>query len=268
MIILRSLLFNVAFFSWTTVSCLGMLWMLLIPRRRMLEVVRWYMRTIAWLERNIAGIHMEVRGRENLPPHGSYLVAAKHQSAWETMKIHLWFDDPAIVLKRELMWIPVWGWYAAKSHMIPIDRGARGRAIASLVKGGAMMKDEGRPIVIFPQGTRTAPGTWRGYRIGIGVLYENLDLPVIPVALNSGVFWPRRGFIKRPGTVTVEFLPPIAPGLSRAAMMAELEARLEAASDRLVTAVGGPATVRPPAGTAAPETALTPGDTPAPIISE
>ncbi|HYG85703.1 MAG TPA: 1-acyl-sn-glycerol-3-phosphate acyltransferase [Azospirillum sp.] len=245
MTFLRSLLFNVAFFVWTALMCVGLLWMLLLPRDQMMAVVRWYLRTIAWLERTILDLRYEVRGLENLPAKGSYILAAKHQSAWETMKLHAILGDPAIVLKRELTWIPTWGWYAKKARMIAVDRGARGRAITSLIENSKPVRDEGRPIVIFPQGTRVAPGTYRNYRVGVGMLYEQLGLPIVPMALNAGLYWPRRSFIKRPGTIVVEILPPILPGLPRPVAMQELEDRLEAATDRLVVAAGGPPTVRP-----------------------
>ncbi|WP_207456361.1 lysophospholipid acyltransferase family protein [Azospirillum sp. SYSU D00513] len=254
MILLRSLLFNVAFNLWTALMCFALLWMLLLPRERMIRVVVWYLRTVAWMERVIVGIRYEVRGREHLPRSGSYILAAKHQSAWETMKLHLLVEDPAVVLKRELMRIPIWGWYAAKARMIPVDRGARGRAIASLTRNATPVRDEGRPIVIFPQGTRVAPGDYRPYRVGVGVLYETLEIPIVPMALNAGLYWPRRSFLKRPGTVVVEFLPPIPAGLPRAEAMRLLEERLEEATDRIVVAAGGPPTPRPPA--AAPAAAL------------
>ncbi|CAO3438301.1 lysophospholipid acyltransferase family protein [Azospirillum endophyticum] len=244
MIWIRSLAFNIAFHAWTALMCVALLWMLLLPRPQMVAVVVWYLRTVGWLERTLVGIRYEVRGRENLPD-GPYLLAAKHQSAWETMKLHLLVKDPAIILKRELMWIPIWGWYAAKAKMIPVDRGAGGAAIKSLIRNSRPVRDEGRPIVIFPQGTRVAPGAYRPYRIGVGVLYESLQIPIVPMALNAGLYWPRHSFLKRPGTVVVEFLPPIMPGRPRAEAMRELEERLEAASDRLVTTAGGPPTLRP-----------------------
>ena len=245
MMFLRSLLFNVAFIVWTAFMCVGLLWMLLLPRDQMMSVVRWYLGSIAWMERTILGLHFEVRGTENLPKAGSYILAAKHQSAWETMKLHAILGDPAVILKRELTWIPTWGWYARKARMIAVDRGARGRAINSLIENSKPVRDEGRPIVIFPQGTRVAPGTYRNYRVGVGVLYEELQLPIVPMALNAGLYWPRRAFIKRPGTIVVEILPPIPAGLPRAQAMQELETRLEEATDRLVVAAGGPPTVRP-----------------------
>lgn len=260
MIFLRSLAFNVAFHVWTAVVCVGILWTLLLPRRVMIRVVTWYFSTVAWLERTLVGIRYEVRGREHVPKSGSFLLAAKHQSAWETMKLHFLVNDPAIILKRELLWIPIWGWYAAKARMIAVDRGAKGRAVASMVRNARPVRDEGRPIVIFPQGTRVAVGAYRPYRIGVGVLYKSLDIPIVPMALNAGLYWARHSFIKRPGTVIVEFLPPIPPGLGRTEAMRELEERLEAATDRLVVAAGGPATVRP-APAAKPVPSTTPRET-------
>lgn len=250
MIFLRSLAFNVAFYVWTAVVCVGILWSLLLPRPTMIRVITWYFGTVSWLERTLVGIRYEVRGREHVPRSGSFLLAAKHQSAWETMKLHFLVNDPAIILKRELLWIPIWGWYAARSRMIAVDRGAKGRAVASMVRNARPVRDEGRPIVIFPQGTRVAVGAYRPYRIGVGVLYDHLKIPIVPMALNAGLYWARNSFIKRPGTIIVEFLPPIPPGLGRAKAMQELEERLEAASDRLVVAAGGPPTVRPKAAEA------------------
>ncbi|MFV3131205.1 lysophospholipid acyltransferase family protein [Niveispirillum sp. KHB5.9] len=245
MIFLRSLLFNIVFFSWTAVYCFAIAWTLLLPRPFIRGAVRFYMRSLCLLERAIIGLHYEIKGREHLPTDGSYLVGAKHQSMWETMKLHLIFRDPAIVLKHELTYIPLWGWYAWKSQMIPVKRGKRGAAIASLVRGARRMKEMGREIIIFPQGTRVGVGEYRPYKVGIGVLYENLDVPLVPMALNSGVFWGRKTFIKRPGLITIEFLPPIPPGLPKDVALFELEARLESASNRLAMAVGGPATLNP-----------------------
>lgn len=248
MILLRSLLFNVAFYGWTAIICIGLLATLPFPRPVLMRFIRGYLRSVAWLERVLAGLDYEVRGIENIPAHGSYIVAAKHQSAWETMKLHALFGDPAVVLKRELMTIPLWGRLAAKAEMIPVDRGAGGRALASMIKNAIPVIEQERPIVIFPQGTRTAPGAYKSYRIGVGILYDRLELPILPVALNSGLYWGRNSFIKRPGRIVVEILPPIMPGLDRSTVMQELETRLEEATDRLVVAAGGPPTVRPPAG--------------------
>jgi 1-acyl-sn-glycerol-3-phosphate acyltransferase len=234
MLLLRSLLFNLAFYGWTMILCVALFWMLFIPRRRMIAVVTWYLGTLAWLERTIIGLNYQVLGREHLPAGGCYLVAAKHQSVWETMKLHALLGDPAIVLKWELLFLPFWGWYAAKAGLIAVRRGAKGAAVASLLRGARRVRAEGRPIVIFPQGTRVAPGDYRPYKVGISVLYDDLQVPVIPMAVNSGLFWRRRGFLRRPGLITVQFLPAIPPGLPGDVMRARLEAELESASDGLV----------------------------------
>ena len=245
MTLLRSLLFNATLYVWTFLCCIALLWMLLLPRRGMIEVVKWYMRTLLWLERHIIGLTYEVRGREHLPKSGAFLVAAKHQSMWETMVLHLLVEDPAIILKRELLFVPIWGWYAAKAKMIAVKRGRRGKSVPSMLAGARRVAAEGRPIIIFPQGTRTAPGHYRPYKMGIGLLYDALQVPIVPLALNSGLYWPRRKFLRRPGTIVVEFLAPIPPGQPRDAVMIELEGRLEAASDQLSVAAGGPHTPRP-----------------------
>lgn len=250
MTILRSAFFNLVFFPWTTLCCFALLPGLLLPHQRMMAWIFVWLRSVRWLEKTILGIDYRVLGRANLPG-GACIVAAKHQSAWETMKLHLLLPDPAIVLKAELLKVPVWGWYAARTGMIPVDRGAGSQAIRDMVEHAKRRAAEGRPIAIFPQGTRTAPGTWRPYRIGVGALYEGLNLPVVPMALNSGVFWGRRAFRKRPGTITVEFLPPIPAGLQREDMMRRLEDALETASERLVVGAGGPPTPRPTGAAAA-----------------
>jgi len=233
MLLVRSLAFNAAFYGWTALLCLVLPWTLWLARPRVLAVVCWYLGTVAWLERRVIGLDYEVRGREHLPA-GGFLVAAKHQSAWETMKLHLLLDDPAIVLKEELMRIPVWGWFAARLGMIPVARGTV-RALAVLRRNAGPVVAAGRPIVVFPQGTRVAPGERHPYRAGIGLLYEALAVPIVPMAVNSGLFWGRKRFFKRPGRITVEFLPAIPPGLGRLAAMAALEQDLEAATDRLLT---------------------------------
>lgn len=238
MTFLRSLLFNIAFHVWTAFLCFALLWMLLLPRRKATSVIRWYLGTVDGLERLLLGLRYTVAGYENVPESGAFIIAAKHQSAWETMKLHLIFADPAVILKRELMRIPIWGWYARKAGMIPIDRGSPTVALRSMVRNAAQAVADKRPLVIFPQGTRTAPGARKPYRAGVSALYERYDLPVLPVALNSGLFWPRNSFLKRSGTIRVDILPLIPPGLPRAEMMARLESDLEAASDRLL--VEGP----------------------------
>lgn len=256
---LRSILFNILFYGGTGVACLVCMPTLLLPRRATEWVVMTYLRSVALLERWVMGLDYRVVGRDRVPQSGAYIVAAKHQSAWETMKFHLLFHRPAIVLKKELLRLPIWGWFAQRLQMIPVDRGAKGKAVSEMIETARLRKAEGRPLVIFPQGTRTAPGATRSYKIGVYALYEALELPVVPVALNSGVFWGRERFWKTPGTVTVELLDPIEPGLGREAFMRRLEEAIETATDRLVVAEGGP-----PGLQAAPNpVALTAGDPPA-----
>jgi len=230
--LLRSLLFNLALYGTTAVMCFVMLWALLLPRRQMLSVVHLWLCQVEWIERHIGGIRYRVIGRAHIPK-GASIIASKHQSAWETFKLHLLFGDPAIVLKKELLDIPIWGWYLRKSGMISIDRAGRTSALSKMMQAAHKAADAGRKIVIFPQGTRTVPGEQKPYKSGIAALYQELNLPVVPMALNSGLFWPRNGFIKKPGLITIEFLPPIPPGLARAEMMDRLKESLESASDKL-----------------------------------
>jgi 1-acyl-sn-glycerol-3-phosphate acyltransferase len=252
---LRSFLFNLCWYGLTVLSLLALTWTLILPRRLLMDVVvAGYLAALEAIEVHVLGLRYRVVGRDNLPS-GAVLVAAKHQSAWETMKLHRLFRDPAVILKRELMRLPIWGWFAQRARMIPVDRGKRGQAIASMIEGARPVIAEGRPIVIFPQGTRVAPGAYRPYKAGVAALYAALDVPIVPVALNSGVFWGRKALRKRPGQITVEILPPIEPGLSRDEAIRLLEERLEAASDRLTVAAGGPKTHRPdpPPAEARPE---------------
>ncbi|MFD2233612.1 lysophospholipid acyltransferase family protein [Phaeospirillum tilakii] len=233
MILLRSALFILFLWLWTATMTLLYTPLLVLPRRWTVLAARFWIRGALIGLKLFTGLGWEVRGREHLPA-GGMIIASKHQSTFETFAMHLMFDDPAYVLKRELLWIPCFGWYLFKSGVIAIDRSAGTRALKTMVKGAETAAAEGRPIVIFPEGTRAAPGTKRPYHSGVAMLYGALDLPVVPIALNSGVFWGRGALRKYPGTLTIEILPPIAPGLDRRAFMAELEQRIETASDRLV----------------------------------
>ena len=230
---LRSLAFSVIFPLWTGLCCIVLAFGTLLPRKGALAMALAWVRSVAWIERHVLGLNYRVIGRENLPSHGAFIVAAKHQSTFETMKLHLILNDPAIVLKKELLRIPIWGRYLKQTGMIPIDRGAGRRAVGNMLTASEQAKADGRPIVIFPQGTRVPAGAKRSYKSGVAALYQQLDLPILPLALNSGLFWPKNG-MKHGGTVTFSFLPPIEPGMEADAVLALLEDRLESETNRLV----------------------------------
>ncbi len=235
MIFIRSLLFNVAFYLWTSVMFLLSLPALLLPAGAVWGLGRvWVCGTMVLL-RIFVGLTHEVRGLAHRPP-GAALYAVKHQSAWDTLIFALLLDRPAIVLKQELLNLPLFGWYMRKCRMIPVDRKGRAAALKRMAADARDRVAAGRPILIFPEGTRVAPGQRRPYQPGAAALYVALGLPVVPVALKSGLFWGRRSFHKLPGRIVVEFLPPIAPGLERRIFMAELEAAIETAADRLAGA--------------------------------
>jgi 1-acyl-sn-glycerol-3-phosphate acyltransferase len=232
---LRSLAFNIVFYVWTVIMVMVCTPLLALPRRFILAAMAFWGRGVDRLMWVVAAIRVEVRGQHLLPA-GPYIIAAKHQSAWDTIYWHSGAADPAVVMKHELLFIPFYGLFALKVGMIPVDRSAGSSAMRSLLKGAKRAAAVGRPVVIFPQGTRVAPGVAAPYQPGVAALYKALNCPVVPVALNSGVFWPRRRFLRRPGTLVLEYLDPIPPGLDRPTFMAELERRIETASDALVAA--------------------------------
>jgi 1-acyl-sn-glycerol-3-phosphate acyltransferase len=235
---IRSLLFTLAFYLNSAAFLIFGSWLLLGPRRwAMLGLKAHAIASQWWLER-IVGTKLEVRGRERLPA-GPILVACKHQSAWDTFGLVPLFRDPAIVLKDELKWIPFYGWFCLKFEHILIKREKGGAALKRLIRDARSRAAQGREIVVFPEGTRRAPGAPPDYKPGVVALYEGLGLPCVPVALNSGVFWPRRSVRRSPGTIVVEFLEPIPPGLPRAAFRAELQRRIEEASARLAAEAAG-----------------------------
>jgi 1-acyl-sn-glycerol-3-phosphate acyltransferase len=232
---LRSIAFSIAFPLWTGICCIALAFGPLLPRKGALQMALFWVRSVAWVERTVLGLDYRVIGMENVPKHGAFIVAAKHQSTFETMKLHLILNDPAIVLKKELLKIPIWGKYLKSTGMIPIDRSAGRRAMGGMLEASEKAKAEGRPIVIFPQGTRIPVGVKRNYKAGVTALYQALELPILPLALNSGLFWPKTGR-KHGGTVTFSFLPPIEPGLEPESALSLLEQQLETETDRLVAA--------------------------------
>jgi 1-acyl-sn-glycerol-3-phosphate acyltransferase len=232
---LRAAAFNVAFYAWTTFMLLVCWPIILMPRAWMVGAMAFWAKGVMALLRWLAAIDYEMRGREHIPE-GACIVAAKHQSAWDTIVFHFAVPDPAVVMKRELMSIPIYGWLARRVGMIPVDREGGGAALKAMIVAARRAAAAGRPIVIFPQGTRVAPGKQAPYLPGVAALYRDLKLPVVPVAVNSGCFWPRRSFTRRPGLIVLEFLPPIGPGLSRDDFTHELEQRIETASNKLLPA--------------------------------
>lgn len=231
--VLRSAAFNILFFAWSTALALVLWPALFWPGRKLHWIARLWAAVSLALLRHVAGLTHEVRGLAHLPRDVG-IVASKHQSAWDTIIFFLLLGRPAYVLKAELLQIPIIGWYLRRAGMIAIDRQGGARALKIMLASAKRAAADGRPIVIFPEGTRTAPGDTRPYHPGTAALYTHLGLPVIPVALNSGLYWGRRRFVKRPGRIVIEFLPAIAPGLERRAFSAELEHRIEESVKRLM----------------------------------
>lgn len=235
MLVLRSLVFNTLFYAnlvlWLLIAVLPAM---LLPKRALLVVAIAWSRSSLWLLRVVAGTRCEISGIEHIPQ-GGLMVAAKHQSFLETFALVTVFRNPVFILKRELTWIPVFGWALNKLRMIPVNRGARARALSDVTRRAKVeLGQNGRQLLIFPEGTRRAPGAPPAYKFGVAHLYAELGVPCVPVAVNTGLFWPRRKFLRRPGTVRIEILPPIAPGLDKLSFQHLLQERIEVASDRLL----------------------------------
>jgi 1-acyl-sn-glycerol-3-phosphate acyltransferase len=205
----------------------------LFSERAAIMAARCWSHIAIWGLRVICGVRLDVRGREHIP-HGAALVASKHQSMLDTIIPCAVLADPAIVLKRELQAIPVFGWFTQRAAMIPIDRSAQASALRPMMRAARVEAAKGRAILIFPEGTRQPLGVKPDYKPGVAALYRDLGLPCTPVAVNTGKFWPAHGITRRPGLAVVEFLPAIPAGLSREDFMTELEKRIETASNRLL----------------------------------
>lgn len=238
MILLRSLIFNVAFYLVTALMSIAALPLFVLSPVR---AGGWIGRVWAWtgicLLRAIVGTRLVIRGFENLPPGGA-LIAAKHQSMFETFALFTMLPDSTLVMKRELARIPLWGWYATRLGTITVERGEGTSALRRLAIEVGEAVDRGRRVVIFPEGTRRPPGAEAKYKGGIAHLYRKTGSPVVPVALNSGLFWPRRSFRRYPGTLVIAFLPPIPPGLKSRDFMARLQNQIETASTELLIEAG------------------------------
>jgi len=232
---LRSLVFLVVMYGAMAVMAVACApWALLRPDGAQ-KAAHLYCRLVRWAAAAIVGLRSEVRGT---PPVGEVLVASKHQSFFDIIVLFSALPQPKFIMKSSLRWAPFLGWYALRIGCVPVDRGKRAEAIRQMMDGVARGSARPGQLVIYPQGTRVAPGATRPYKVGAAVLYEQLGQPCVPAATNVGVFWPRLGIYRKPGLAVVEFLPPIPPGRPRAAFMAELEETIEAASNRLMAEAG------------------------------
>jgi 1-acyl-sn-glycerol-3-phosphate acyltransferase len=230
----RSLIFVALFYLWSAVVAILCTPLLLAGPAPTLKMFDLWASGILLLLRLICGVKVEVRGREHIPT-GPALVAPKHQCMLDVFAQFTVLPKTAFVMKQELMWIPWFGWYATKVRTIVIKREAQAAALKKLVREAKERFAEDRQVVIFPEGTRTEPGAPGAYKPGIAALYREIDVPVHPVATNSGAHWPRHGFIRKPGTIVFEYLEPIPPGLKRAEFMRILEERIETASAKLLS---------------------------------
>lgn len=207
----------------------------LFSRRGAFAACKSYSRYVFWTARWMVGMRCEVRGEV---PQGEALIAAKHQSFLDIMMIFTALPAAKFIMKKEILMTPIIGQYARKLGCVPVDRGKRGAAIDKMVADVNAGRAEPGQLIIYSQGTRVAPGAKLPYKVGTGVLYEQLDQPCVPVATNVGVLWPKRGMLRKPGVAVVEFLPVIAPGLTRDAFMAQLETVVEETSDALMAEAG------------------------------
>lgn len=235
MLAIRSVVYNIYFYL--LAGLVVTLWLPLLilgTRETALMGFRLLARCELWGLEKICGIKFELRGEENLPKDKPVIIASKHQSLWDIVVFFAIIKNPALIAKQEVNWIPVLGLYSKKAGTIGVDRGAAMKALRRMVEDARDALGKKRSIIIFPEGTRRAPGAEPDYKPGIAALYTRLDTPCVPVALNSGVFWPRRKFLRNPGTIVLEFLPLIEPGLPRKEFMAVLQTRIEDASHRLL----------------------------------
>ncbi len=233
LILVRSIVFNALFYLNTLAWLILGLPTFFLPYRATIWIAKSWARVNLVLLRVVAGIDCEVRGREKIPS-GPLIVASKHQSAWETFALLPLFDNPLFIVKRELMWIPFFGWLMRKGRMVPVDRSAGSQALVDMTERARVELADGRQLIIFPEGTRRPAGAEPRYKFGVAHLYAAAGAPCLPVALNSGLFWPRRSIRLRPGTVIVEILDPIAPGLDKDAFFKRLQHEVETATARLL----------------------------------
>lgn len=241
MILIRSIIFNLLFY----VNLIGLMiiftpFYFIVSRAEAWYVPKSWARINHWLLDKVVGCKYTIEGLENIK-HEACIIAPKHQSFWDGYAFLPFIPDAIYILKRELMWIPLFGWYVAKMKMIPVHRGSRSVALKSIVRGARPGIEENRQIMIYPEGTRRSPGEEPNYKFGIAYLYKELNLPVVPIAHVAGLYWPRRKFMRYPGTIKCRVLPAIKPGLGTEDFLKELERVTEAACDEfLIDAATGP----------------------------
>jgi 1-acyl-sn-glycerol-3-phosphate acyltransferase len=234
---LRSALFNLVFLGGTALTVVLGLPLLAAPPWIMIAYVRVWARLMLGALRLICGIRVVVTGLGHVPP-GAAIIAAKHQSAFDTVVWLTLLPAPVYVMKKELLSIPVWGWFARHCGQVPVDRLAGASALRGMVRAAGTALAAGRPVVIFPEGTRSAPGERLPYQPGVAALAAATGAPVLPAATDSGLAWGRRAFQKRPGVIHVSILPPLPPGLRRGPFMALLEETIETETARLIALQG------------------------------
>lgn len=239
---LRSLVFNVVMYVWMTIVGIACIPLLIASPEGARWTCSFYAKTNLWLLEKIVGLKTEIRGTV---PTGGVLVASKHQSFLDIMLIWIPMSRPFFIMKSILRFAPFLGQYAMRLGCIPVFRGKRAEAIKRMLAEVSSGKREGGQLLIYPQGTRVAPGVKAPYKVGTFALYDQLKQPCVPVATNVGVFWPKRGLLRKPGLAVAEFLDPIPPGLDRATFMATLEERIETASNRLMEEAGFPIAPEP-----------------------
>jgi 1-acyl-sn-glycerol-3-phosphate acyltransferase len=229
MLFIRSLVFALLFYGFTAISAVIAALISLVLPKQLPAFARWWSRAWLAMYRSICGVSYEVRGSEHIPA-GGCVLAMKHQSVWDTCALFAVFDRPVYVLKSELMWIPFFGWALARLGCIPVKRGTGKRALEDMVRGTRSALEQSQQVVIFPEGTRTMVGQAPRYKTGISHLYMELGVACIPVALNSGLLWPRRKFLRPKGRIVVQILAPIPPGLPRREMFDRLVGDIEGAA--------------------------------------
>ncbi|SNY90803.1 1-acyl-sn-glycerol-3-phosphate acyltransferase [Cohaesibacter sp. ES.047] len=242
MLLIRSLLFHISFYCTTFFLLLVCLFVLPFHRRYIIAVANLWARVLIWLFNVIVGCTFEVRNRESLPQGEALILASKHMSVYETFALLAIVKDPLFILKRELMWIPLFGWAVAGGEMIPIDRGARSKVLKSMMQRTKERMKDRRQLIIFPEGTRRPTDADPAYKYGISYIYRELNVPCYPVALNTGLFWPRQSVLLYPGKIIVEILPPIEPGLKQGVFFEQISTSIEENSNRLIAearAAGG-----------------------------